>query len=186
MVEQSHYYANLVQRVVDASVARTWAKAVLEWEIAGADEDPNLQSSCVCGHPELRHLYTIENTSNGNHLFPIGSVCIKKFERNDLSEEVTVLDRLFVLLHAVEEDQYVALDSNLFSRKLLRYLHDQGAFEANQYNGFDPARDYEFLLKMFNKRNKDDITRAQRKKIAAIVLGSIKPYLHGVLRARAW
>ena len=37
------------------------------------------------------------------------------------------------------------------------------------------------MLKMFNK---DDITVAQRKKIAAILLNSIKPFLQDVLACK--
>ena len=37
------------------------------------------------------------------------------------------------------------------------------------------------MLKMFNKRNKDDITLRQQKKIAAIIVNSIKPFLQSIL-----
>jgi hypothetical protein len=99
-----------------------------------------------------------------------------------LNDVVAVREQLFKLLHAIENNEFLTLSSELFSRKLLRYLHETGAFVGNEYNDFDPEVDYFFLLKMFNKKNKDDITVPQRKKISAIILSSIKPFLKNMLR----
>ncbi|MBE5968253.1 MAG: hypothetical protein E7255_15065 [Lachnospiraceae bacterium] len=114
-------------------------------------------------------------------LSPIGSSCIKKFEREDLKDEISVREGLFILLHAIKENEYISLSSDFFSRRLLKALLEQGAFKATQYNGFDGENDYQFLLDMFNKRNKDSITSAQHRKIRAIIVNSIKPYLISVL-----
>lgn len=43
-------------------------------------------------------------------------------------DEINVRKQLFELLHAVEKGQYLELTPNLFSRKLLKYLYDIGAF----------------------------------------------------------
>ena len=88
-MDNQSYYENLIKVVIDASVADTWELAVLEWEIYDCEEDENLSSRCVCKHEGLRYLYTIRNVKNGNKLFPIGSTCIKKFEREDLNEEIS-------------------------------------------------------------------------------------------------
>ena len=56
------------------------------------------------------------------------------------------------MLHAVESNEFIELTSEYFTRKLLRYLYDNDAFEPNQYNGFIAYKDYQFLLDMFNKR----------------------------------
>lgn len=87
---------------------------------------------------------------------------------------------MFKLLHAVESNRYLSLSSELFSRKLLKYLFEQGALDT-EYNDFDGEEDYEFMLKMFNKRNKSSITMRQDKKIKAILLNSIKPFLQNKL-----
>ena len=42
--------------------------------------------------------------------------------------------------------------------------------------------DYEFLLKMFNKVNKADISDAQHRKTTAIIMNSILPYLRKRLK----
>lgn len=178
------YRTNLIQKVIDLSVSNNWDDAVLEWTIDDCEEDDSLESSCICGKEELRYLFTIRNTRNGNTLFPIGSSCIKKFDRDDLNEEASIQEKLFKLYHAIEDRSFITLSPEFFSRKLLGYLFDEGVFEANEYNHFDPEVDYEFLLKMFNKRDKDSITGKQQAKIRAIIMTSIRPYLVEQLRKK--
>ena len=117
-------------------------------------------------------------------MFPIGSSCIKKFQRKDLQEKTATTEAMFKLLHAVGNNQYLQLSSDLFSRKLLKELYDQGAFKATSYNHYNPKNDYDFLLKMFNKRAKNSISTLQQKKITAILLNSIKPFLEQKLRSQ--
>lgn len=47
-------------------------------------------------------------------------------------DEINVRKQLFELLHAVEKGQYLELTPNFFSRKLLKYLYDIGAFQATR------------------------------------------------------
>jgi diphthamide synthase subunit DPH2 len=117
-------------------------------------------------------------------LYPIGSSCIRKFERDDLNDDVSIKEQLFRLLHAIENNEYITLSSDLFSRKLLFYFYDEEVFRANSYNRFNPEVDYEFMLTMFNKRDKSSITTQQRRKISAIIMDSIRPYLQAVLRGK--
>lgn len=92
-----------------------------------------------------------------------------------MKEETTLIESQFKLLHAVEERRDLSLSSELFSRKLLRWLYEQGAFDT-AYNRYDGEEDYEFMLTMFNKRNKDSITPKQHRKIRAVLLNSIRPF----------
>lgn len=181
-MDKQTYYENLIKAVIDASEADTWEMAVLEWEIVDCTEDESAESQCVCKHEGLRYLYKIRNVKNGKKLFPIGSTCIKKFERKDLNEEISIMEQMFVLLHAVEKRERIELSSKCFSRKLLEYLYKKDVFVANKYNGFDGYNDYEFLLKMFNKVNKADISEAQHRKTTAIIMNSILPYLRKELK----
>ena len=80
------------------------------------------------------------------------------------------------LYKAIINSEIIDLSSKYFSRKLLYALFDKGAFDS-AYNGFSGHRDYKFMLDMFNKRNKSQITSSQQKKINAIIAFSIKPYL---------
>lgn len=87
---------------------------------------------------------------------------------------------MFRLLHAVEDNQFIELSPKFFTRKLITELYNCGAFDT-EYNDFDGEEDYNFFLKMFSKRKKEDITYKMHKKIRAIIYNSIRPYLISVL-----
>ncbi|MDR2599613.1 MAG: hypothetical protein LBC73_05000 [Oscillospiraceae bacterium] len=176
---RNSYFINLIQTVIGLSVAGDWYSAVEEWYLYDVEEDEFLEESCICGKENLRYLFTIRNEYNGNTLFPIGSSCIKKFERSDLNEEVAAKEQLFKLLHAIENNEFLSLSSNLFTRKLLLYLYEIGAFTPTTYNRYNPENDYQFMLDMFNKRNR--MTERQENKTTAIILSSIKPFLRKIL-----
>jgi len=178
----SRYYNTLTEEVVELSDSKSWDYAVLEWEIFDCEEDEDLMSSCICGKENLRYLFTIRNTRNGNLLFPIGSSCIRKFERPDLNENVTIMEQLFKLLHAFESNAFITLSGEFFSRKLLHYFYEEGVFKATAYNRYSPENDYTFLLQMFNKQDKSTISLAQKKKINALIMSSIRPFLRKLLQ----
>lgn len=173
----SSYQTNLINTVISLSESNIWKDAVQEWVIEDCEEDISLQSSCICGKHELRYLFTIRNSINKNILYPIGSSCIKKFERNELSEEASIREKLFKLYHAIVNHSFITLSNEFFSRKLLKYLYSEGVFKANKYNDNNPEKDYQFMLDMFNKKNKDSITPNQQSKINALIINSIRPYL---------
>ncbi len=79
---------------------------------------------------------------------------------------------------------FISLSTDFFSRKLRRKLYEEGAFDSN-YNGFEGINDYKFILDMFNKRDKSTITPNQQRKIRAIIVASVRPYLHRQLVAKA-
>ncbi|NLO86918.1 MAG: hypothetical protein GX096_16040, partial [Clostridiales bacterium] len=134
----------------------------------------------VCGQEGLRYLFNIENDITGSRLFPIGSKCIRRFGRADLDADIAVRQQLFKLLRAVENNSFITLNSELFSRKLLLHLCELGAFAASPHNRFEPKEDYLFMLKMFNLGLKR--TLYQKRKVTAIILQSIKPFLQEMLR----
>lgn len=178
------YVQNMVIPIVEASLADKWEVAVREWDIYDCEEDEEAETECMCGHEGIRYLFYIRNRHNGRTFGPIGSECIKKFGRQDLSSEVDVQERLFKLYEAMTTGVRITLDSTYFSRKLLMYLLDDDAFRPTQYNGNDGANDYQFLLDMFNHRDKDSISSAQERKINAILAFSIRPYLSAKLAAK--
>ena len=183
-MSKSKYQENLIKTVMDKSWGNTWEEAVQEWDIIDCAEDNSLSRSCICGKEQIKYLYRLHNRKTNQWLFPIGSSCIKKFQRKDLQEKTATTEAMFKLLHAVGNNQYLQLSSDLFSRKLLKELYDQGAFKATSYNHYNPKNDYDFLLKMFNKRTKNSISTLQQKKITAILLNSIKPFLEQKLRSQ--
>lgn len=174
---ESSYGHNLIGRVINASKSSIWESAVLEWIVDDCEEDESRESACICGKEHLRYLYTIRNIEKGRILWPIGSCCIKKFKRADMDEAVSVTEGMFKLLHAIRNSEYITLTPEYFSRKLLKKLLDDEAFVPNEFNHYDGENDYQFMLDMFNKQNKDEITSKQWRKIRGIIVGSIKPYL---------
>lgn len=179
--ENKAYRQKFIQCIIDNSESDIWRNAVLEWEISNCEEDEERESSCLCGKENIRYLFTIINTKNNNILYSIGSSCIKKFERNDFNNVVDVKEKLFNLFHAIENDGYITLSSKLFSRKLLEHLYNLGAFRPTKYNSYDSKNDYLFMLNMFNKRSR---TEKQEKKVTAIILNSIKPFLRELLKGK--
>lgn len=172
----------LIEKVLKNSISKNWSDAVQEWDITDSEEDEYFESTCICGKENIKYLYTIENIKNGKVLYPIGSSCIKKFKRKDLNKVTSVNESLFKLLHAVRDNKFISLNSDLFSRKLLKYLYENGAFKATKYNDFNCKSDYKFMLDMFNKRSEP--TTKQQSKINAIVVNSIKPFLEDQLSSK--
>lgn len=152
MVEKSQYFKNLIKVVVDNSESKDWKSAVDEWKIIDVVEDEKLEESCICGKEHLRYLFTIKNEENGRKLYPIGRLCIKKFERKELKDEVNIKEQLLKLLHAVEDNEFLQLSSEYFSRKLLHYLYEAGAFKATQWNDNDPKKTINFYVICLTKR----------------------------------
>ena len=167
-------FERLVKAVIDNSESKNWNSAVFEWELIDTEEDECAESKCICGKENIRYLHKIQNMINGNILFPVGSSCIKKFDRDELNELISVKEKLFKLYHAVDNKEFLELSPELFSRKLIKHLYEMGAF--NSTNAIFPAKsNYEFFLKMFNKRN--DMSIKQDKKVKAILLNNIKPFV---------
>ena len=173
---ESSYKKNLIMKVINNSQSNCWNEAVLEWDINDYAEDLRCSSKCICGKENIRYLYSIKNRYNGRILFPIGSSCINKFNRDDLKKQTKLIEEQFNLLHNEKSKKYLSLSSNLFSKKLLKWLYDEGAFDT-AYNNYNGVHDYEFILKMFLKKRKDKITIKQDKKIKAILVNSIRPFL---------
>ena len=176
----SKYYENLLSVVLDSSKSSSQEEAVLEWEVSDWDEDEEMETSCLCGKENIRYLFTIENTLTGLELEPIGSQCIKKFEREDLTDLTVTYEKLFKLKSALSNNEFIGLSSEYFSRKLIKYFFDEGVYNC-EFNKYDGQNDYEFLIKMFNKKNKDSISKNQQRKINAIIINQIIPFLKELL-----
>lgn len=176
------YTDNLIGTVIELSAAGDWEGARREWEIVGCEIDESASATCVCGKEGLRYVYTIENMKTGEILSPIGSSCIKKFERSDMDDELAGWQQAIKLMEKAAEigkGDYVHLHSGSYSRKLLYFLYEQNAFKPTKYNGNDGYNDYLFLLDMFNGGFRSE---AQEKKCKAIITKSIYPWLRNLWR----
>lgn len=165
-------FEKLQSEVIRFSNSEKWNEATLEWDIIDFAEDSNMEESCTCGKPHIKYLYTISNNITGNVLEPIGSQCIKKFERDDLKEEINIYERLFKLVNAKRDKKFIELksDEKYFSKNLIDYLHNKNVFAINgQYNH------YEILRKFFTQRK--ELTDKQKKLATRIIMTDIFPYL---------
>lgn len=171
----SIYRNSLNEIILENSISKQWDIAVSEWDIFEVSEDVDNKSSCICGKENIKYLFSIRNRINGNILFPIGSSCIKKFGRSDLQVLTNIYEKLFKLKHKLESNEFIEFSSEFFSRRLLEFMYDNGAFTDNKYNNFNGKRDYFFLTDMFNMRSSK--SGRQDAKIKAILINSIFPFL---------
>lgn len=169
----------LTSIIIQNSISDNWKDAVLEWEITDIYVDYDCSNTCICGHEHIKYCFTIYNEFTQQMLYPIGSRCIKKFHRKDLDLLVDVHEQMAQLLEHVKHNKFIEFNSKLFSRKLLKYLYDNGCFKPTRYNHFDPYNDYEFILDMFNKKNPP--TSRQFSKVKALIMNNIIPYCKSVI-----
>lgn len=174
-------YQQLHQVVIKNSVGNNWKSAKQEWIVEPMiEEDDTLSQNCICGHPQLRYIYTIRNINNQNVLSPIGDICIRQFNNAVMQDTADALLKLSRLCSGVANKEYIKLDSKYFSRKFLKYLYDNSVFPSTIYNNGSGYNDYKFLLKMFNKRKKP--SKNEDKKIKASILNNIIPYARKHIR----
>lgn len=168
MSKPSPYIENLIKPILEASLSTDWEAAVYEWDIIDCEEDEYAETQCLCGHEGIRYCFRIKNRHTGNIIFPIGSECIKKFKNKNLSAEISVYEKLFKLHDAIRNKEFIEINANYFSRKLLLYFVEKKAIDEYEYK---------FLVDMFNKRDKDNLSDRQIKKINGLLGYKIKPYL---------
>ncbi|MCC9179502.1 MULTISPECIES: hypothetical protein [Mycolicibacterium] len=125
--------------------------------------------TCICTHTGLRYLFTIHNHRNGAQLYPVGSVCIHRFDVPAMRDQLRDLTNIVELEEEVRRSGGLTLTSKGVSRSALQSLHRYGAFRATQWNGGRPRRDYHFLLDMFNQRR--PLSERQAGKVNAILSG---------------
>jgi hypothetical protein len=85
----SNNISALMEDVVQASEANNFADARHEWDV-GLIYRP---ATCICGKKGLSHEYTIRNQTTNLTLAPIGSSCIKQFNRPDLDKKARELSK---------------------------------------------------------------------------------------------
>ena len=168
----------LKARVLVASSSQVWEEAVMEWSLTNFAIDPSAGAVCVCSQQGLKYLHEITNQKTGRSLFPIGSRCIAHFGREDLEREVVLRDAMMKLWEKLDVvPKGHSIDIGLFSRKLLAYFFQKGAFQPSKYNGNGPHKDYRFMVDMFNKVDRDAITLKQQRKIDVLTRRQIRPFI---------
>lgn len=166
-------FESLKGTVLEYSESDCWEGAVVEWEITRCHIDDDMRGVCICGQEDLRYCYTIQNQLNGHILYPIGSSCILKFERSELKQIIRIYDQLFHIRTKFYNHEKITLPD--FSRALLKFFLAADVFQESTYNNYNSKNDYNFLLKMFNRRSEP--TPRQQAKINAIIINSIIPFI---------
>lgn len=169
MTNSTSNFEALRDAVVGASHCQTWSDAVEEWEVVGLEEDPSGAGICICGQLGLVKLFTIRNNDSLMELYPIGSSCINHFGRSDLNQDVALLSGLAKLRSSFQRREQITLTGDYFSRAMLEYFYNRGVFPDSHWNNNDGWNDYNFLLSMFNKHQRDEITRKQLSKIYVLL-----------------
>jgi len=65
-------------------------EAIREWDIVNDSEQTEC-TDCICGHKNIKYTYTIKNRINDKILYPLGSSCIRKFEYQELIDQLTIV-----------------------------------------------------------------------------------------------
>ena len=91
----------LIQAIVQASRAKNWDLAKLEWHLTEIqlNEGSEAEEYCLCGHP-IFELCFIKNCYTGRELI-VGNVCVKRFlgiRSDKLSTALKKLKRISKLL----------------------------------------------------------------------------------------
>lgn len=161
----------LLDGVMKASISNDWKEAKTEWAVVDYYESSG--ESCLCGKENITHCHTIENTSTGETLGPIGSSCIEKFESPTMNEDVS-LSRTFVELNKaftnfVDVDEIRTL---LRNKKLLSQI--------SKDNVFDDEKTNTFYGKMVRKRTPG--TEKQEAWFKRLLFYDVKPYVQEVVK----
>lgn len=173
----SSQFESLKSAVLDKSSAANWIAARAEWDIAHFEEDASRKGVCICGQPNLTKLFTIRNRNTGDELYPIGSSCIEHFGRRDLDAEADLLPSLSRLRESILVGGEFDLAPPLFSKALFDHFLKEGVFTPDRWNGRNGQGDYDFLMGLFRKRDKDSISDAKWRKASTIISKKIVPYL---------
>ncbi len=123
--------ARLVEKIIEYSVSNDWIEASQEWYDYDMVVDSTMSESCICSQPNLKYQFTIKNKINEKELFPIGSECIKFFQDEVMTSSIQIRLDIQALVDHVLAGKYIAYDSPLFTRKVLTYLHEHGAFKPD-------------------------------------------------------
>lgn len=168
----------LAYEIIKKSESKEWKEAVKEWEVDESCRTNESRVACICGKEKIKNKYKLVNKKNKKYIYPVSKKCIKKLGRDELNREVNTIEEMKRLEESIAEGEYLSIESGKLSKKIIDQLYKEGAFEGNKYNKFNGKNDYEFVVKMINKRNKNSISEQEEKKLKAIMM-EMKKYIKG-------
>ena len=143
---------SLHDAVLQASKADTWDQATKEWNEVSLIFNGISRSNCICGNA-IKYSYELFNSVTGQHLFPIGSDCVRHFHRLTLDQQLEEEEKLFRklenLTRKVKKKEKIKVNKSDFDERLLKWFWKKGVFKANRGNQFAPERDYQLFLEVF-------------------------------------
>ena len=156
----------LFSTVIDHSESKIWESAILEWEVVDYKERPH--SQCICGHSNIKYCYTIFNNVTGIYLYPIGSVCIKKFGNENLDYQMDLMLRINKLKKEFEVFVDYEKIKDILNQNLIDFFKEKKVFENDE--------EYEFISRVLSSKKKEP-SIGQEKWLKGILFYKIKPFL---------
>jgi len=108
MKETTKNEFQLMERIVEMSVADSFQEAKLEWFLKAIYKGDD---TCLCGHSPINNLCVLHNKKNGNETI-VGSSCVQKFIGIDTQ-------KLFASYALIVKDEKSYLDE-----KFIEYLFE--------------------------------------------------------------
>ena len=113
---------NLYDAVLETSKADTWEQATKEWNEVSLIFNGIGRSNCVCGNA-IKYAYELFNGVTGKRLFPIGSDCVRHFQRisldQQLEEEEKLLRKLENLTRKAQKKEAIRVNKTDFDERLI-------------------------------------------------------------------
>lgn len=143
---------NLYDAVLEASKADTWEQATKEWSEVSLIFNGIGRSNCVCGNA-IKYAYELFNGVTGKRLFPIGSDCVRHFQRisldQQLEEEEKLLRKLENLTRKAQKKEVIRVNKTDFDERLINWLWEKGAFKSIEAINFHQKRIINSFWKFF-------------------------------------
>lgn len=140
------------------------------------------RSNCICGNA-IKYSYELFNSVTGQHLFPIGSDCVRHFHRltldQQLEEKEKLLRKLENLTRKVKKKEKIKVNKSDFDERLLKWFWDKGVFKANRGNQFAPEKDYQLFLEVFQGGSWTKADPKKKARLEEVLEKCIKPFLLG-------
>lgn len=162
----SPWAKRLIGTALELSAASTWNEAKHEWVVLYREDHVEASEICVCGYEGLRYLHCVANEVTGEHLWPVGSCCVERFENAEMANQVADLRALARLQrnwagrgHTVRKD---------FSRRAIKALADAGVIDA---------QDLAVLLRAFNRGPNRPLPDDLGRDVARLMAGPISDWL---------
>lgn len=124
-------HLRMTRIIKERSHSNVFKEAVQEWDQNGSWYEP--EQHCECGHP-IVYCWSMVNKVNGNVIDPVGSECMKRFQRKDLDDKVKTQEK------RMKKQQR---DKNWLAKEGQVVMYNRGKW----YDGMTQTEWYAFMLR---------------------------------------